>query len=206
MACVLIQHFDPNYPSQLPHILTSSTGLTVRNAEEGHAVEPNCVYVLPSNARLAVSEGRFQLTRRPQGHPFAIDHFLKSLAADRVRKVSECSYPGPVPTAPRGWRRSRPRAERRSPRIRLRPSTGTCRVTRSRAVQWTTCSPPRSPQLTGEADAMERIKELLRATTGVDFRHYKSSTLRRRMRKPFTVEEVAREIRTILDAAVGPGR
>ncbi len=211
VACVLIQHLDPNFPSELPHILTSSTGLSVKNAEEGKDLEPDCVYVLPSNALLAISEGRFRLTPRTAGHPFAIDHFLKSLAADQgpdsigvllsgsgsdgaaglaaIKAAGGITFAQDPESAEHG---DMPRNAIESgavdhvlsadvigraildPAMRV-PASGRkdAEASRSDAAQL-----PRA-----EAEALDGIKELLRDATGVDFRHYKSSTLRRRMER-----------------------
>jgi two-component system CheB/CheR fusion protein len=206
VACVLIQHLDPNFPSELPHILSSATGLAVRNAEEGHALEPNCVYVLPSNVLLTVSGGRFHLTPRRAGHPFAIDHFLNSLAADRgpdsigvvlsgsgsdgaaglraIKRAGGTTFAQDPDSAEHG---DMPRNAIESGAVdHVLPAGAIGRAILDPALR----GPPPAredsggPSLSGgEADALDRIKGLLRETTGVDFRHYKSSTLRRRMER-----------------------
>jgi two-component system, chemotaxis family, CheB/CheR fusion protein len=211
VACVLIQHLDPNFPSELPQILSSSTGLSVKNAEDGRALEPDCVYVLPSNALLTVTDGRFHLTARTAGHPFAIDHFLTSLAADRgpdsigvllsgtgsdgAKGLSAIKAAGGITFAQEPTSAEHGDMPRNAiasgavdhvltaeviGRAILDPSLrgGTSRGATSAAD-----GPEASVESGGEAVAMDRIKELLRATTGVDFRHYRSSTLRRRMQR-----------------------
>ena len=206
VACVLIQHLDPNYPSELPHILTSSTGLSVKNAEEGKELEPDCVYVLPSNALLTISEGRFRLTPRTAGHPFAIDHFLKSLAADRGPDSIGVLLSGTGSDGAAGLSAIKaaggitfaqdPASAEHGDMPRNAIDSGVVdHVLSAEAIGRALLDPGmrrpahaaegsvRSHPFVGEADAMDRIKELLRATTGVDFRHYKSSTLRRRMQR-----------------------
>ena len=204
VACVLIQHLDPNYPSELPHILTSSTGLSVKNAEEGKDLEPDCVYVLPSNALLTISEGRFRLTPRTAGHPFAIDHFLKSLAADQgpdsigvllsgtgsdgaagltaIKAAGGMTFAQDPASAEHG---DMPRnAIERGAVDHVLSAEAIGRAIVDPAIRRPAAEGSESSRLSGsEADALDRIKELLRETTGVDFRHYKSSTLRRRMER-----------------------
>ncbi|HUQ14887.1 MAG TPA: chemotaxis protein CheB [Gemmatimonadales bacterium] len=214
VACVLIQHLDPNYPSELPHILTSSTGLVVRSAEEGHALRPNCVYVLPANALLTVSDGRFRLTPRTAGHPFAIDHFLNSLAADRgpdsigvvlsgsgsdgaaglraIKTAGGTTFAQDPDSAEHG---DMPRNAIESGAVdHVLPAGAIGRAILDPAMRGPVPAreDAQSPRLSdGEADALDRIKELLRETTGVDFRHYKSSTLRRRMERRLAQRGVA---------------
>jgi len=206
VACVLIQHLDPNYPSELPHILTSSTGRAVRSAEEGHALRPNCVYVLPASALLTISDGRFRLTPRTAGHPFAIDHFLNSLAADRGPDSIGVVLSGSGSDGAAGLRAIKaaggmtfaqhPASAEHGDMPRNAIESGVVDYVLSagaigRAIldpamrrQAPAGESPESPRLAvGEAEALDRIKELLRETTGVDFRHYRSSTLRRRMER-----------------------
>ncbi|MBA3893277.1 MAG: PAS domain-containing protein [Gemmatimonadales bacterium] len=206
VACVLIQHLDPNYPSELPHILTSSTGLSVKNAEEGKELEPHCVYVLPSNALLTISDGRFRLTPRTAGHPFAIDLFLRSLAADRGPDSIGVLLSGTGSDGAAGIRAIKaaggitfaedPASAEHGDMPRNAIESGAVdHVLSASAIGRAILDPSKrgpapapegseSPRLPGgEAEAMDRIKELLRATTGVDFRHYKSTTLRRRMQR-----------------------
>src|SRR5688572_10565381 len=62
MAFVLVQHLDPNYPTELPYILSSTTKLPVTTARDGEPVRPDHVYVLPSDAVLTLSKGQLRLT------------------------------------------------------------------------------------------------------------------------------------------------
>ena len=66
----------------LPDILAKSTRMSVRQVIDGMLVEPNNVYVMPSNTGLALSQRAFQLTPRETSAPLRmpIDGFLRSLA------------------------------------------------------------------------------------------------------------------------------
>ena len=60
--------------------------MTVSQAEDGTAVEPNHVYVIPPDADIAIHRGRLTLASRAldgrRSH-LSVDGFLRSLAADR---------------------------------------------------------------------------------------------------------------------------
>jgi two-component system CheB/CheR fusion protein len=86
MAFVLIQHPDLQQPSSLGETLARATRMKVRQADDGVAVEPNHVYVIPPSAEVAMSRGRLSLMPGRLGDRLpspSIDRFLRSLAADR---------------------------------------------------------------------------------------------------------------------------
>ena len=84
MAFVLVQHLDPKHESLLTLLLSSRTGMPVREATDGLELIGDHVYVGPSEADLLIAGGRLHLTpREPEaGHHLPIDGFLRSLAAD----------------------------------------------------------------------------------------------------------------------------
>ena len=55
MAFVLIQHLDPTHASFLRDALAKATPMTVSEAEDGTAVEPNHVYVIPPDADISIN-------------------------------------------------------------------------------------------------------------------------------------------------------
>jgi len=85
MAYVLVQHLDPTHESALTELLARATEMPVKQVTDGMLVEPNCVYVIPPNVDMIVSQGILRLTPRTQtrGRPMPIDCFLRSLAEDQ---------------------------------------------------------------------------------------------------------------------------
>jgi two-component system, chemotaxis family, CheB/CheR fusion protein len=83
MAFVFIQHQAPTHPSALSELLKKSCSMPVHLAKEGVAVRPNNVYVIPPNAQMTIEDGFLRLLPRPvERVPFLpIDHFFQSLAA-----------------------------------------------------------------------------------------------------------------------------
>jgi two-component system CheB/CheR fusion protein len=85
MAFVVIQHLDPSHESQLVSLLANASLLPVTEAVDGQEVQPNEVYVIAPNTRLAIERGILRISPREQGPAphLTIDAFLRSLALDR---------------------------------------------------------------------------------------------------------------------------
>ncbi|MDZ7808773.1 MAG: CheR family methyltransferase [Gracilimonas sp.] len=66
MAFIFVQHLDPDHESLLPEILQKETKMPVAELSEKCKIEPNHVYVMPSNKLMKASKGELQLTDRPE--------------------------------------------------------------------------------------------------------------------------------------------
>ena len=84
MAFVLVQHLDPNHESLLTEILQKVTPIPVLEIADDIKVEPNHVYVIPSNKIMVATDGVLQLAPRPEKSKteryLPIDFFFNSLA------------------------------------------------------------------------------------------------------------------------------
>jgi two-component system CheB/CheR fusion protein len=83
MAFVLIQHLDPNQPSQLTNLLSKATNMTVLEVSADTPVEMNRVYVMAPAVCLSISDGCLRAEPRGPGGRLPIDWFLRSLAEDK---------------------------------------------------------------------------------------------------------------------------
>lgn len=85
MAYVVIQHLDPTHASLLPSLLARVTSLPVLEGQEGMALSPDHVYVIPAHADMTLEHGVLRLfpRREERGRRFAIDAFFFSLAHER---------------------------------------------------------------------------------------------------------------------------
>lgn len=85
MAFVLVPHLDPSHSSLLTEILQRATTMSVAEALDQIAVEPNRVYIIPPNRDMEIFHGELQLSvpTEPRGHRLPIDNFLRSLAEDQ---------------------------------------------------------------------------------------------------------------------------
>lgn len=82
MAFILVQHLDPKHESQLPEILQRKIKIPVKEIKDKMKVEPNHIYIVPSNKTLNAQEDILELSPRPKdtSHYLSIDLFLTSLA------------------------------------------------------------------------------------------------------------------------------
>jgi two-component system CheB/CheR fusion protein len=84
MAYVLVQHLDPNHESMLPEILQKVTRIPVLAIADDIKVEPNHIYVIPSNKMMVATDGVLLLAPRPikskNERNLPIDLFFRSLA------------------------------------------------------------------------------------------------------------------------------
>jgi two-component system CheB/CheR fusion protein len=106
MAFVLIPHLDPTHESLMVELLAKQTRMSVVEAGDGMAVEPNRVYVIPPNRSLAIREGVLRLSRlpEPRGLQTAIDSFLRSLAEDQKERAIGIVFSGTGSHGTRGLR------------------------------------------------------------------------------------------------------
>ena len=83
MAYVLVQHLAPTHESLLPELLQKVTAIPVLEIQDDVKIEPDHIYVLPSNKMLVANDGVLQLSPRStdkNGLHLPIDLFFTSLA------------------------------------------------------------------------------------------------------------------------------
>ena len=82
VAFVFLQHLSPQHESTLPALLAAKTPLPVVQATDGIRIEANHVYVMPPNVHMEVVDGCLGLLPRPHDRSqfTPIDLFFESLA------------------------------------------------------------------------------------------------------------------------------
>jgi two-component system CheB/CheR fusion protein len=82
IAYILVQHLEPSHESMLVDILQKVTPIPVQEITNNIKVEPDQVYVIPSNKLLTANDGRLELSPRPPKNEknMPIDVFFTSLA------------------------------------------------------------------------------------------------------------------------------
>jgi two-component system CheB/CheR fusion protein len=81
MAYVYIQHLTPNHESFLPQILQRKTKMPVIKVKNNTRIEKDKVYVIPAKHKIIVADGTLKLvTREKNDGLHTIDQFLTSLA------------------------------------------------------------------------------------------------------------------------------
>ena len=85
IAYIVVQHLDPTYKGMLPELLQRVSKMNVSQVKDRMVVRPNCVYVIPPNKTMSISNGVLRLFKPvlERGQRLPIDFFLHSLAEDR---------------------------------------------------------------------------------------------------------------------------
>ncbi len=206
MAYVLLQHLDPHQPSLLSEIIARSTAMPVQQVQDGMAVAPNQVYVIPPDQGMVIQAGRFHLLSRQstRGGSRVIDGFFKSLAEERGNRAIGVVLSGGDADGTRGieaikaaagitFAQSEDTAQVGSmPHMAI--ATGQVDFVQSPAdIARTLVNISRHPYFASPAvpagatdsadgrDALADILILLKRHTRVDFSQYKPTTLQRRI-------------------------
>jgi two-component system, chemotaxis family, CheB/CheR fusion protein len=210
MAFVLIQHLDPKHHSILTELLARETRIPVEEVTDGIRIEPNRIYVIPPNASMSISDNTLQLGPRAEGPgvPMPIDHFMRSLAeaqgdcavgiilsgsgTDGTLGMAEIQAQGGVTFA----------QDENSAKYDGMPRSaigGGCvdyvlspkEIARelTRIARHPYGSHPGPDGGGNENTAMRKVFELLRRSVGVDFTHYRQTTILRRIQRRMIVHK-----------------
>ncbi len=214
LAFVVISHLDPEHKSALGEILARATSMPVRKVEDGLAVEPNHVYVIPPNRDIVIAQAVLHLAPRTEtrGAHMPIDTFLGSLARDRGSQASGVILSGNGSDGTWGLKAIKAEggitfAQDQTARFGGMPQSAIAadcvdyvlpppllaaellRIARHPSQS----RPEEARPLAGpeKEDDFLQILRLLSATTGVDFLNYKHSTLRRRIERRLVLRRLA---------------
>jgi two-component system CheB/CheR fusion protein len=82
IAYIIIQHLSPDHTSLLPGLLDKRTSMKVHLVTDGMKIEPDNVYVIPPAMDMTISDGHLVLLpkNKTDKHQHVFDHFLQSLA------------------------------------------------------------------------------------------------------------------------------
>lgn len=88
LAFVIVQHLLAESKSNLKEILSSKIELSVKVVTKNTPIEPNHVYVIPSNKNIILKKNHLQLSPRAQTGPnLSIDEFFVSLAKGKKQNA-----------------------------------------------------------------------------------------------------------------------
>jgi two-component system CheB/CheR fusion protein len=206
IACVFVQHLPPRLVSKLAAVLSRHTAMPVSEASQGLRVEPGHVYVIPARADMSIACGTLVLSPREsrRGPRAPIDHFLRSLAADRgsscigvllsgnatdgTRGILAIKAAGGITFAQDGDSAAEPEMPRSAIATGcvdfvLPPEDIARELARLGDHPYISSAAPADEEpVDAQSDAaMTRILTVVRTETGVDFSHYKQATIRRRI-------------------------
>ncbi len=216
-AFVFIQHLDPTHPSILTELVARETKLPVTEVSDGLRVAPNHIFVIPPNTSMSISENRLELVPRDASHGahMSVDHFMRSLAdakgahsigvilsgtgTDGTLGMAEIQAQGGITFA----------QEEATARYNGMPHS----VIAAGAADYVLSPKAIARELsrlasdtfigrrdsenvshlaTREESALETIFQLLRRHTGVDFTHYRQTTILRRIHRRMLVHKLDR--------------
>jgi two-component system, chemotaxis family, CheB/CheR fusion protein len=88
-AFVIVLHLDPTRESQMAHVLSSHTTMTVVQVADDMKILANRVYVIAPDKDLTVSNGALQLVEpaEDRGHRHPVDVLFRSIAADQGERA-----------------------------------------------------------------------------------------------------------------------
>jgi two-component system CheB/CheR fusion protein len=204
-AIVFVQHLAPQHESALPTLLTSYTAMPVLQVTDGMRVEANHVYVIPPNFQMGVTDGHLQLKPRADDRTqyTPIDSFLTSLAEHAEGRAIAVILSGTASDGAIGVREIKtaggitfaqtPESAKYDGMPRAAIATGMVDMILSPAEIATKLAqvsahpyvrefvPAISEELAVRDEQLRRIFDLLRPASGIDFKHYKQATIKRRL-------------------------
>ena len=211
MTFVLVQHLEPTRKGMMPELLSRHTKMPVVEVEDGVQVQPNCVYVIPPNADLAILHGKLQVLEpsAPRGQRMPIDFFFRHLAADQKEKAIGIILSGMGSDGALGVRAIKeqlgmamvqdPASAKYDGMPRSAIGTGMADHVASAeelpgklmqcASHLSPAAAKRVPVEEAPSNALEKIFVLLRAYGGNDFSCYKKSTVDRRIERRMGVHQ-----------------
>ncbi len=214
MAFVLVQHLDPMHASELREILSRKTSIPVAEIIDGVVVRPDHIYVIPPNRDMTIQGGALRLSERTltRGQHLPIDHFLSSLAEDRGPRAISVILSGTASDGTAGSRAVKAAGgitfaqDEHSAKYSSMPHSAisagcvdfvvppaaiATELTRVGKHPYLAPVPAKQPEpAIASEDEMEALMSLIDKATGVDFTHYKHTTLNRRIKRRMVVHKL----------------
>jgi two-component system CheB/CheR fusion protein len=212
LVFVVVQHLSPDYKSLMVELLSKRTQMPVFRAEEGMAVEPDAIYLIPPKKNLTIFHGKLLLKEQDQqrGINLPIDIYFRSLAEDQGEKAIAIVLSGTGSDGTRGIRSIKehggmvmvqdehsakfdgmPRSAIATGLVDfILPPTEMPRHLLSFLKHPYVSRTERSETLTTDEDDLTRVFALLRDQFKVDFTYYKPSTVNRRIERRISVNQI----------------
>ena len=208
MSFVVIQHLSPDYKSLLAEILGKHTEMEVLQAENAMVVLPNHVYLIPPKNNMVLRDGKLFLKEYVHGsinHP--IDIFFASLAEEMKERSIAVVLSGTGSDGTSGIKVIKEQAglvivqDPSSAKFDGMPksaiNTGladfvlTPREIADEIMNFcnypTVIQPEESTEIFSDEEQLARIYAILRKQCGIDYTHYKRTTVTRRIERRMVV-------------------
>jgi two-component system CheB/CheR fusion protein len=204
MAFVIVQHLSPDFKSLMDELLGRHTPLPIQLVEDGMPVEADHVYLIPPRKEMIISRGRLLLSERDRQQELTlpIDVFFRSLAQDCGPRAIAIVLSGGGSDGSRGichvhaagglvlaqdlgsaQFNGMPRAAIETGVVdHTLPPQEMPRVLLERASD----GPPAPASIASEPPqprGLDAVYRVLETEFGIDFNHYKPSTVTRRIER-----------------------
>lgn len=214
VAFVVVQHLSPDFKSLMDELLARHTDLPIRRVENGMAVEPNTIFLIPPKKEMIISGGCLFLADKEKGHDLSlpIDHFFRSLAQDAGERAIGIILSGTGSDGSRGIcdiheagglvlaQNEETAKFDGMPRSAQNTGIVDCMLPpekmpeaivkfRTRPLAEIDCS-PEAKERAEARHGLDAVFGLLRDEQGIDFSYYKPSTVGRRIERRQSIMRV----------------
>ena len=209
MAYVIVQHLDPSHESMLPDILSRCTNLPVHEITDEIHLAPNNIYVIPENKILTSTDGILQLTPRGDDkRNRAINVFFKSLAeihqnlavgvvlsgtgTDGTQGLKDIKEHGGITFAQDQASATYGEMPQNAVDANAADFELTAKEIPTKLLEiWSEKFAAKESLSPVEVSSFQEIISLLSKYSGVDFKHYKDSTVKRRMTRQMSLNNIS---------------
>jgi len=204
MAYILVQHLDPAHESILADLLQRVTKIPVQEIADNIHVEPDHIYIIPSNKLLTATDGVLKLSARPPKNQknMPIDLFFSSLAEVHQSHAIGVVLSGTATDGTLGLKAIKDHGgitfaqEQQTAAYDGMPQSAIDAevvdfILAPEKIPLQLLALDRTIKIAGDGeegdaqqvsgDAFKQILSLLRTRRGVDFTYYKQATIRRRI-------------------------
>ncbi|MEA2753096.1 MAG: two-component system, chemotaxis family, CheB/CheR fusion protein, partial [Myxococcales bacterium] len=213
MAFVVIQHLSPDFKSLMDELLARHTDLPIHLVEDGMLVEADHVYLIPPKKEMIISGGRLLLSERDRQQELTlpIDVFFRSLAQDCGKRAVAIVLSGSGSDGSRGVRDIHEAGglvivqDTETAQFDGMPKTA-----RDAGVATFVLAPQEMPHVLAEhcktdgatsksirlarsassGQGIDAVYDMLQGEFGIDFTHYKPSTVTRRIERRLQLARV----------------
>jgi len=230
MAFVFIQHLDPKHHSILTELLAKQTKMRVKEVVEGMHLEPNNVFVIPPNATMSIADRTLHITtprEETRGLHMSIDHFMRALANQEGDRAIGVILSGSGSDGTLGMAEIRAQGG-----VTFAQDTASAKydgmprsvitngsvdyILAPKAIARELVRISRHPYVAGqsqesaavaavESTGLNIIFQLLRRSTGVDFTHYRKTTILRRIQRRMVVHKLEKLDEYVKYVQTNPG-
>ena len=211
MAFVLVQHLDPKHESLLSKLLSRATKMPVSEVTHGIRIEPNHVYVIPPDSAMGIRDGSLQLLARGRLNPkpMPVDYFLQSLAATQGSRAIGVILSGVANDGTLGLAAIKAAGGITFAQDETAEYDGMPRSAIASGCVDFVFSPegiarelkkislhryldkPEQPSSGNGGEVLRKTIALLRTACGIDFTHYKRSTIDRRIARRMLLHKIS---------------